>query len=771
MDKGYSNGLIPAGGQAVLTGSPKSFHQQLRWQGNGGRTRRDGSGSSNNLGLSTRIAMLDHLLPIENQLRVPPKNSSHVELYSKTLKYTLNMEQSLKKKKNACDRAIMCEAMEKGTGVIIECQAGMYELIKRASLLYFTENHRVDRNTFVELSQDRGGNHVQATIKSLYSSSGYNCYTISLFHTTSTIQINGKGAKKFLETEWPQIMSAVQEINDICKNTDPDTLNYRMKKLIHEALEVLKSRNLPQRQNRDRQNPRPNMEIASSEGNTTYPLSHSGKGYSDMLPPAPYTNEHHNGMNCMTNSPLRTLLNGPQESSPTRHTPLPLITSRPDVGTPTVPTKMPSDTTSLLRGSFTPNASPSRLEDSAPQANLLLHSNLITDATQDVNQVENITIPQVIHAADSSQSPPQVEEPNHHPPPNSSASGVLQQRDHSHPQDRISCFSCTQLKAEWDITEATIRQREKKLTQAEKLVKQREKEVEKQACQIETQKAVIAGLEAKVRELENTNRLLQQIIDATPNALHCRTPTPREANVSIEESLSDQVRSLKEELRLRDVESKMTEKIHSSEIRMMNQISQLLQRPRPPFSPIGQPILHQTPQVPMTHPNFTIHQGQPLFVPSHFPAPPPYQVIHDMHTRRHQNGIPTHASDYRAQPSRTNHNIRQAQSQFNENCVGRPRQEEVSEPPMAQKEGRQMQQPTNTNYDNPRGGKESIPLQKTSTTHTISTHINPSVEEGSDTSRILPSTPQPTKWKKHLLVLDEVSPCIPTADSVNHPRL
>ena len=99
MDKGYSNGLIPAGGQAVLTGSPKSFHQQLRWQGNGGRTRRDGSGSSNNLGLSTRIAMLDHLLPIENQLRVPPKNSSHVELYSKTLKYTLNMEQSLKKKK------------------------------------------------------------------------------------------------------------------------------------------------------------------------------------------------------------------------------------------------------------------------------------------------------------------------------------------------------------------------------------------------------------------------------------------------------------------------------------------------------------------------------------------------------------------------------------------------------------------------------------------------------------------------------------------------
>ena len=67
------------------------------------------------------------------------------------MRYALNLESTLKKKKSATERPEICIATEKGSGVIIECQAGIYELLRRAALIYFTENSRSDRSIDIEL--------------------------------------------------------------------------------------------------------------------------------------------------------------------------------------------------------------------------------------------------------------------------------------------------------------------------------------------------------------------------------------------------------------------------------------------------------------------------------------------------------------------------------------------------------------------------------------------------------------------------------------------
>ena len=206
------------------------------------KATRSGRGTNHFSLINKKIQAIDFTSPIETQLNTRQKENSRIVVRFRTLDYSLNMENSLKKKKKACDRPIICEANDKSNGVVISCQAGIYELLRRAALLYFSEHHKAGHSIDIELGRDKEGNHVQAVIKALYFPSGYNCYTISLYHTNSSMHINGKGTKKFFEIDWPNILKAIDEINEVCKDTNPESLNEGMKRILQEVMNILQKK-------------------------------------------------------------------------------------------------------------------------------------------------------------------------------------------------------------------------------------------------------------------------------------------------------------------------------------------------------------------------------------------------------------------------------------------------------------------------------------------------------------------------------------------------
>ena len=76
----------------------------------------------------------------------------------------------------------------------------------------------------------------------------------------------------------------------------------------------------------------------------------------------------------------------------------------------------------------------------------------------------------------------------------------------------------------------TLDAKEKKIHAKEKLLDQKEKELSKKNSQVETSKACIIGLESRIKELEFTNRTLQQINSAMHGGGHSETARPVTGN-------------------------------------------------------------------------------------------------------------------------------------------------------------------------------------------------------------------------------------------------
>ena len=152
------------------------------------------------------------------------------------------------------------------------------------------------------------------------------------------------------------------------------------------------------------------------------------------------------------------------------------------------------------------------------------------------------------------------------------------------------------MKAEMERVNKEVQSREKKVATTERTLKQRERDMEKQLQQAQTQKALIIGLENQVKELLATNKLLQQVIDASGvRAQHaennsCANPQTGHTKEPKEE-MQEEIRRLREEIKLRDMETRLTDRIHNMETRVTAQLTQKLNTP-------GQPQL-----IPMLHHN------------------------------------------------------------------------------------------------------------------------------------------------------------------------
>ena len=504
--------------------SQTAIPQQLRWQGAGRRVtrsraetrqathqRKEGRGrvetDENELTthMSRRILSLDFNMPIESQLDIKQGRKARNEIQFRRLDYSLNMDNSLRKKRRACERPVMCEATDQSNGVTITCQAGIYELLRRATLVYFSEYHNEGHSINMELGRDNEGNHVQAVMKLAYFPSGYNCYSITMYHTTSTIQINGKGSKKFFDKDWPKILRVIEEINHICKNTDPGTLNDNMRSLLQEATQVLKTRTRSTRSKNETSRDVPSVEL---------------------------------GDDVTTRNQTNEIIN----------------TTTKGIGWPH---------TQKIDRLCSPTEEMNHSEGRASEGHYEPAQNLNLDPGNMSYRLcgttaEAVTEPDPLHGTEDAPNPAESTPITAESTP-ITTTGQHQNTDWPVP-DAITepCRNCHEARTLMAAMEEERLTAQRRIRIQEKALSQREKDLSVKASQHASAKLHITALENQVKQLQETNRLLHDRLAAaeyprspvsTEKITHASDPQLEQRITSIERQLQD--------LRLKDIEAKL----------------------------------------------------------------------------------------------------------------------------------------------------------------------------------------------------------------------
>ena len=535
-------------------------------------TRHNSSRSNHKKDINTRtivekIIKLDPLEPIEKTLmNKQVQFSKNLNITIRTQKFELNKDRSLRRKQVACHRPLICETTENEGHIQISCQAGVYELLKRATLLYFSEIQHKGVNVDLELWQDKSLNHTQAVIKTTSQHNGKLSYAVNLYHTTSAIGVNGNGAAKFFQHDWPNIGNIITEINELCKGTEPEILNENMKECIDMALQAL-SKPKQKKQNRQikgQQNNHPDSQL--SRGMEVHSGGHL---------PVEYNIQQDSG------NDARDTIPPPKEVA---ITPATVYNAIPIIGLDGMAAAAHHSGTGNTRAS----------EDSQAKSSYALTTHTLPPAIPGqsetrTGQSNRINKPEAIHdiATHVQQMESPIEQVNHSPGETATGERVSEETS------TVRCQWCIKTAEDKENTLREVQLREKKLASSEKANKMREKELDRLQLQLETQKAVIAGLERQVKELAATNRMLQQINEATGVPRNSNLDSRGDTNKSAEQ---EEIRRLKDELRMKDLETRITDRMYSMEHRVLNQIGQLRQGNDPIFNRGHNPPWPQVPQ-------------------------------------------------------------------------------------------------------------------------------------------------------------------------------
>ena len=509
-------------------------------------------------------------------------NYKLVNISLKKLSYELNISKSLAKKQNACNRPIICDTKENDGSITFNCQAGIYELIKRAALMFYMEQHSPDRKVDVEMSQDKVGNFTQATVKIAPVTSNRTLYSVNLYHTTSTMLLNGKGLKTFFDRDWPIIEDTICGINDVCRGTDPLTLNEHMKQSLQQALYVLKQ---------------PKVRKGSNKSTTRQHVK--------------ATTTHHN----------------PHEALPAAET---LSTFQPPTAIQTLMSKttLPSATDETQVADQQPEYDTLQFEpDRDCQQEAICQQNIPLppgEAMQpDTLQYDNNTEDLQQDSA-TTMSRPAVPQPRQNPRHmltdetrignTSPTIRIDQDTEFSmYPNEDLDrhtgvCFSCLSNSTKLQTEINTL---QRKLKSQDKTLVQREKDLQTKISQYQNSKSYIMSLEAQVKQLQETNRLLNERVqmlqqNSTNNIQSSiNTPAPNNNNDTPNNRLNE-IEAKLQDLRIAQLEERLERINH----RGNNNTPHI--QPSPP------PVYHQI------HPYQQIQHG--------FPA----QSYHFMHPGTNQ---------------------------------------------------------------------------------------------------------------------------------------
>ena len=120
------------------------------------------------------------------------------------LDYSLNRSKAMKQKYSACSRSEPLLLETTGGGLRIRCQTGMYEAMRAAIPVYYNGSIECHiQNT------DQDGNVVGETYKINTTDDRSHPYTINLYHTTSSLLVNGTGDNIFLSKDLDGLMAVV----------------------------------------------------------------------------------------------------------------------------------------------------------------------------------------------------------------------------------------------------------------------------------------------------------------------------------------------------------------------------------------------------------------------------------------------------------------------------------------------------------------------------------------------------------------------------------
>ena len=601
--------------------------------------------------------------------------------------YTLDKTKALKKKLNAAQRqySYTIEKADKNN-ITISCQAGLYELFRRATCIYYMHMDETSVNMNAIIYHDRERNVVQNSYK-ITGKSGTNKkeYTISLYHTTSTIMANGKNYSRFLDTDWQQIATIIHEINEINRLTDCETLNNTIQGCLLEVLQM--SKNKKPTKTKERTSHRETLEVLNTPCSTanSHDKEESTSTSLLMIEAEQTTTKVNNNLAQPTSSELQEREHiqdslafpaiGIQDH--TQNPPTNLDLNSLEIKGPANPTQA---TTHCHTSEEKTLGNTSPIEPS-PCKTLLIEPPSRKKAHRAPNSEDCIqgnvsTI---------------LSEPN--VPMNLGAPGEgLQNMEeatraptHVYNEQQnydYNCANCRILRADWHRSLQDTQTREKKLAAAEKSLKSRERDMERHLAQLESQKAVILSLEARITDLTASNRLLTQALEASsagqshhgetwrtnnprrsprPSNTDSQVPDPGCNHITLPaDDLKEEVRTLREELRLRDMEFRLTERINNVEKTILT--SKLPAYPAFPTSAQNQPHLQHPPWMPpymwIPHtphiPHFTS-----MTHPRSQPPPPPgshstdrQTPTHTTYSNRERGRRPTESTSASTEPKR-----------------------------------------------------------------------------------------------------------------------
>ena len=554
----------------------------------------------------------------------------------KTKRYKLNETSALQKKLSATLRDEQYFIEESGNGLNIACQAGLYELFRRAACQYYSNFHTAGLNVSSIVHTDSEHAVVQVTFK-IATYGGQTAYVVDLYHTSSTLRVSGRSQQKFFDNDWPKLGEEIREMNNIMRFTEPTTLNDTMRTCLGELLVHLKNKAHRSSKQQKKAHQKELTELSEATG----PQNQFAAGLiqdcpdrkleseyveevANRLPPVTYA--YRNQASTPTSSPKSHTL-GINRQTPVRPTIIPCSLAAPHI--------QPSQqaTEDVL-------VQPQQVDVTVvePRKTPGQHTKGTMSLQNPGEKVAPPTTP--CHSPDMRYRPPTCQadiggrgEDIRSPIFHNTISATTARYE---PQ---TCRSCHLLRVEWNTALLDIQHREKRVIQLEKNLKLREKEMEKALAQVETQRAVIAGLESRIKELTATNRLLQQVIDAggppsTPPTRQQHHQQDNPPSMRTEENLSkahEEIRTLREELRYKELESRLTDRLMEMEHRLRTQFTPLPPTPvpvYPPWYPNPMPT------------NLMGHQ--------HYPNGPYQQPHHNgyqrpttnAHSWSNQNGIP-----------------------------------------------------------------------------------------------------------------------------------
>lgn len=129
-------------------------------------------------------------------------------LQERQLPYAISHQKALSKKMDACNRPHM-DINITGGGYVIKCSTAYYELIRSNLQQYFDTQTNLKVKSYVD-QVDSTGAQQDSSFKLVYRN-GQTCSTINLYHTTSTIMVNGKSQDSFVKNHFSKFHKYIQQ--------------------------------------------------------------------------------------------------------------------------------------------------------------------------------------------------------------------------------------------------------------------------------------------------------------------------------------------------------------------------------------------------------------------------------------------------------------------------------------------------------------------------------------------------------------------------------